>query len=1208
MSSPLTLSTNPLEYSSMDYTFLRQEGIRLLERLVGQAWTDFNVHDPGITILEQVCYAITDLAYRTDYDIKDLLTDANGNSYRSLYSPAEILTINPVTLTDLRKLIIDVAGVKNAWFEPVDSVEPELLYDPSEDTLYLKTDAPQPPDREAVLLRGLYQVLIETDPNSSFHPADILPEINRRLHAYRNLGEDFLSPTILPGQSIVTTASIEVDAVEDPDQLLAQIYHTLANFISPHVHFYTLAEMFAQGKRIDEIMNGPVLQHGFINDADLEGLDRKVGLRTSDFIQEIMDIEGVVAVNAISVSDGEQTQEWYLTLDSASTPFLDIDKSLFDPNGPTIQLTRAGIAVESNPQRVKELISSLEEAAQDQPLPDSQRDVKLPAGRDRQVGQYFSIQHQFPAAYGVGTLGLSESAPALRKAQAKQLKAYLMFFDQLLANYFAQLANAKELFSFYAQQPDTYFSQIIDDDSLGLAAIRGSDKAGHASRVQAITESTVTSPTGSSSTSERKNRILNHLLARFAEQFTDYSLLAYAHLAEDDLIDDKCTFLQDYQQIGASRGTGFDYTRPFWDTQNVSGLARRVSKKLGIPGYQSRNLAGVDAGDEGGFHILEHILLRPCQADSAQWTQAVDGLNWQASAFMAQPEREDPYSHQISFIFPNWITRFSGSGFIDLIEKTVREETPAHIRVYVHWLDQTDMLAFESAQKDWLASVIAGQLWSSANVDLSNENNHATYVKLRDARDRMIGLLELGVPYPLRDLSLDYTDIVAYNHPTEIHILGGQAGVLYQLCDEDGNPVTAADGTGFETKLDASQSGDGVFLPTPVIQRDITFTILAARDDTNLGVHLETYLNQSVSIRAGIDTSLQVAFTPADGQIVSGTQITVNYNDKVTATVSKSQEGISYELVTTDSSGKQVILCNPEKGNKGDIPLVSTNGFMEDTPIQILAYRTDSPSISALLDASLSILVRPDTSLTVNVTPNIVDYNAAATLSLVKPQSSADYHLYKRELVASDYLSEQASDSLVVQTDEDRSIYIQPPEKVTDWDAPDGFVLVDTFKDANGTLSVSTGNLPEDTLFIVQATKTENKESLQLHQAVAVLARPNPACAVGVEQDAVASGATGMLTVNGTQKGVYYQLRLDADNTLVNPPGYDVADRGINTTRLEVDFVVGSPGDAVLLLPTGAITQATTFNVLAAKILTGVSIELTGKATISVSASQTTGS
>ena len=51
----------PLQSATLDYGTLRQQGIRYLERLAGKAWTDFNAHDPGITILEQLCYAITDL-------------------------------------------------------------------------------------------------------------------------------------------------------------------------------------------------------------------------------------------------------------------------------------------------------------------------------------------------------------------------------------------------------------------------------------------------------------------------------------------------------------------------------------------------------------------------------------------------------------------------------------------------------------------------------------------------------------------------------------------------------------------------------------------------------------------------------------------------------------------------------------------------------------------------------------------------------------------------------------------------------------------------------------------------------------------------------------------------------------------------------------------------------------------------------------------
>ena len=125
------------EKSALDYNILRQEGIRQLERLAGPLWTDFNAHDPGITILEQLCYALTDLVYRCRYTPPDLLTRTGEDPYDSLYSPARILSSQPVTLTDLRKLVVDGAGVNNAWIEPVAEPQPPLYYQAPQQELSL---------------------------------------------------------------------------------------------------------------------------------------------------------------------------------------------------------------------------------------------------------------------------------------------------------------------------------------------------------------------------------------------------------------------------------------------------------------------------------------------------------------------------------------------------------------------------------------------------------------------------------------------------------------------------------------------------------------------------------------------------------------------------------------------------------------------------------------------------------------------------------------------------------------------------------------------------------------------------------------------------------------------------------------------------------------------------------------------------------------
>src|SRR5699024_10935549 len=118
MEKSVTISKSEELGLSRDYERLRALGLKHIEKLSSEIWTDYNVHDPGITLLEILCYAITDLGNRTSYDIADLLADKSVPSPSredQFFTAREILTCNPVTISDFRKLLIDVEGVKNAW-------------------------------------------------------------------------------------------------------------------------------------------------------------------------------------------------------------------------------------------------------------------------------------------------------------------------------------------------------------------------------------------------------------------------------------------------------------------------------------------------------------------------------------------------------------------------------------------------------------------------------------------------------------------------------------------------------------------------------------------------------------------------------------------------------------------------------------------------------------------------------------------------------------------------------------------------------------------------------------------------------------------------------------------------------------------------------------------------------------------------------------
>ena len=72
---------------------LRNAGLAHIAAFSGKLWTDHNLHDPGITILEALCYVLTDLDYRTKLDFKDLIasTDKDDNNFNTPVLPGKLL-------------------------------------------------------------------------------------------------------------------------------------------------------------------------------------------------------------------------------------------------------------------------------------------------------------------------------------------------------------------------------------------------------------------------------------------------------------------------------------------------------------------------------------------------------------------------------------------------------------------------------------------------------------------------------------------------------------------------------------------------------------------------------------------------------------------------------------------------------------------------------------------------------------------------------------------------------------------------------------------------------------------------------------------------------------------------------------------------------------------------------------------------------------
>src|SRR5690606_13017535 len=98
----------------------------------------------------------------------------------------------------------------------------------------------------------------------------------------------------------------------------------------------------------------------------------------------------------------------------------------------------------------------------------------------------------------------------------------------------------------------------------------------------------------------RRNRLLDHLLARFAEQFSDYVMLMLQSDGDslksgEALIQDKIDFLRQQPQLSRERNRAFNYRSqegaPPWDSDNVSGLEKRAARLAGIDDYSRRALS-----------------------------------------------------------------------------------------------------------------------------------------------------------------------------------------------------------------------------------------------------------------------------------------------------------------------------------------------------------------------------------------------------------------------------------------------------------------------------------------------------------------------------------------------------------------------------------------------------------------------------------------
>ncbi|GCL60935.1 hypothetical protein [Pseudaquabacterium pictum] len=1214
--------------TAQDFDALRARAIGTLQRLAGQTWTDHNSHDPGITVLEAVCYAITDLAYRSAHPVPDLLASlpvaegAAPSATQGLFTPAQVLPSGPVTADDLRRLVIDLPGVRNAWVEPVEAVlashdAAQALLAPAGDAEAVRRS----PNVSLLRPRGLLRVSIEKSGlDEDVDGSALVQQAARLLQQWRALGEDVAEVRLLDRLPVALDGSIELAPGADGTETLAAVSLAIAQHLAPPLPFRSLREMLARGWRMDQIFEGPLLRRGFLDPAEWAAAgQRRTAVRVSDLIQVVMAVPGVAAIKRLGfLRDGKPSADWLLPVPADRC-------ASFDMPGSRLQLERGGLRIDHPALRAQArrlMEARLRRSTQPTALVDDA--LAPPPARPRQVARHLSVQHHMPQVYGVGPAGLSGQEPPERHALARQLKAYLMLFDQLLANQFAQLAQVGRLLSFTDQGEDLRFSQPVPDEggALQLASVRRLPLDDHAAWLARITDNPWADPEADADDARlaQRHRITDHLLARLGEHWGEVRPV-FTSTADADAADtprrralrDKQAYLQDYPRLALRRGLGADALAAPDDPQAApAGLQQRLARLLGL------------TDSALPLQLVEHILLRPLPAD-----------NRQQGPLMRQALSADPFSLQLSLVLPGDDPGWTDADLRQRLAHAVAQETPAHLAVRLLWLDTDALAACHAALARWQALRAAALHQILAGGEAGDAA--ARQVPLRSARNRVIDALGLGDTYPLTDLRVADGIAatgpgaglkVAHGRSARIAIDDAEAGVLYSLRAPDGGPLR--DGGGQPLAVDEVEGQGGrLLLESPPVSEDIRYRVQARklRSAAGLPPQPPVLLDQPAPVRVGLDSTLAVLLPDLpllDAQLANplpGDVRLCAHGQAVRVQVQASQEGVAYTVVVDGQPRGPAVI--------GDLDTITltTPPLTEDCVLAVQAVKRLSASDggapeTTLLDARAPVAVRADAGRPVVAVPGpVVGFRqGGAALRVQASQASASYQLWVRRVRDAEWQPPGGPvvDATLLQAGPQQP-GVAPPAWPAGDQPPPGFSPLGAPVAGTGAdLLLPLPEPADDLVCVVQARKQHRSRgdetvatSTGLVQAVLLLVRPDVQPSLQLDLVVPAAGPQ-QLRVQGGQPGVAYRPTPQPDGKPLDQAAYmhqrsdaDASrNKGLGQLVMGVDLVVATDAGSAATLPADeqppaaplldlpVLPAGTALAWQATKVHTGLAVEL----------------
>lgn len=736
-----------IEHIPSNYYTHRKEALLWVQKISGKLWTDYNTHDPGVTLIESLAYILTEIEYKLDFSIEDLLLSSTlGKDFQfndnALLRAEEIFHTAPVTLKDFKILLIDrIKNINNAWL--------------------ILNDAKS----------GSFNLLIQLKEDSPTQKT--ISKAKKLFEQYKIFGWSLNEISVIEQKEAQLSGRFYFQSEHSAEKMLAKILYEFNEvLINVEPESLTFNQLIEENQSIDRIFSGPKTKNGFLRDRDLKAFNNVLNLQ--EVKRSLNEVEGLMVLSNFSIRMGDQVYDKKMYI-SNTLPYIEPAKQQ------DITVYRDNKLVEINYEEVdyqyNKLRQDLKRAYSFDNTELSSFELSIES-KKRKISQFHRALNELPTIYKANDTSIGG-----KQLYNEQLKKLLIPYEQFLANIMKQIGETSTFFSIHHPSLD-YNQEPIKDKEIPLNKLEKSP-------MEFL---------------KKRNKMLNHLLARFDYQLSaDLPDLYYGDHPKslEQRIKCKEILLQNMSQISSNKGN-----INLKNAENISFLEQEILLRLwidkAVPKPISKELSDIGISinkldDDGKIEVTEYLdkiyegslsekerrfylhAKRPLEnlmrSGIKQSNYSIVKLNnekkhglflslgdkstrnllrkskskkrlresisnWIQRFLIANKKSEGFYivdnsnlisgklkaAYTVTFIFPSWSSRFQTRSFQQHAEEIIFNCMPAHLRIHIAWLSFEEMLLFEgesifeeNGDIQLFPSSVEDLLIKKLNLDLEHE-------------------------------------------------------------------------------------------------------------------------------------------------------------------------------------------------------------------------------------------------------------------------------------------------------------------------------------------------------------------------------------------------------------------------------------------------------------------------------------------------------